>query len=65
MYWFVAYLTMQPVAQALYIAMPRWLINAQLEWIWKEVVISWFDILASYIPGQTEENHDSLSLASL
>lgn len=30
-----------------------------------EVVISWFDILASYIPGQTEEKHDSLSLASL
>jgi hypothetical protein len=42
-YLFVVYLTMLSVAQTLYRRMIGWVMNNELERIWKEAVVAWLD----------------------
>jgi hypothetical protein len=36
--------------------------NDKLERIWKEAAVAYFKDLSRYLPGETEENHNNLSL---
>jgi hypothetical protein len=33
--------------------------NDELEWIWKESLVSQFNVLSRYLTGGTEENHEN------
>jgi hypothetical protein len=37
--------------------MIRWLMNNELEKMWKEAVVAWFEILSENFSWGTEENH--------
>jgi hypothetical protein len=40
--------------------MIEWLVNNELESIWKEVVVASFKVLAWHFPGGTEENFKNI-----
>jgi hypothetical protein len=34
----------------------------ELEWMWKEAVVTKFKVLSQYLPGGTEETHEKSSV---
>jgi hypothetical protein len=42
-----------------YIGSNDWVIvNNAFEWLWKEAVVAYLNILSSHLPGQAEENNE-------
>jgi hypothetical protein len=55
------YLAMLSVAHTILCWMPEWLMNDELERMWKEAVVVYFKVLCRNSPGWTAANHENLS----
>jgi hypothetical protein len=57
---FITYLFNDTVHSWDYIALnDRMIMNIDLERMWKEAVVAWFEVLCRHLPGGTEENHQN------
>jgi hypothetical protein len=61
----VVYLTMLSVPETIYCRMRGWLVNNELERIWKEAVMTWFKLLSQNILGVTEKTTKTSDSQSL
>jgi hypothetical protein len=39
--------------------MIRWLMNTELERMWKELIMAYFEVLSQQLPKQTEKTHEN------
>jgi hypothetical protein len=56
---FVIHLTTLPVAQTVWCWVVGWLVNDELERLWKDVVMAYIKVLSWCLLGGTEGNHEN------
>jgi hypothetical protein len=56
-YYTCFYLTTLPVAQATHRRMIGWLMNNESKRMWKEEIVTYFNLLSQHLPSITEENN--------
>jgi hypothetical protein len=55
------YLRTELVAQILQLRMIWWWINTELERMWKEAIVGWFEVPSQRLSGGTEKTHEELN----